>query len=71
MFAPEHCVVVADPTDQATVGAALSRAVRECEDLLLVYYCGHGLLDEAGLLHLPSPEPTARTSVGPPSTSIW
>ncbi|WP_435596921.1 caspase, EACC1-associated type [Streptomyces anulatus] len=50
-FAPEHCVVVADPKDQATVGAALSRAVREAEDLLLVYYCGHGLLDEAGLLH--------------------
>ncbi|MFB6814648.1 caspase family protein [Streptomyces sp. NPDC056347] len=51
VFAPEHCVVVADPKDQATVGAALSQAVRECEDLLLVYYCGHGLLDEAGLLH--------------------
>ncbi|MEL5960037.1 transporter substrate-binding domain-containing protein [Streptomyces sp. CLV115] len=50
-FAPEHCVVVADPKDQATVGAALSQAVRESEDLLLVYYCGHGLLDEAGLLH--------------------
>ncbi|MFJ4703709.1 caspase family protein [Streptomyces anulatus] len=50
-FAPEHCVVVADPKDQATVGAALSRAVRESEDLLFVYYCGHGLLDEAGLLH--------------------
>ncbi|MEV7654901.1 transporter substrate-binding domain-containing protein [Streptomyces anulatus] len=51
VFAPEHCVVVADPKDQATVGAALSQAVRESEDLLLVYYCGHGLLDEAGLLH--------------------
>ncbi|WP_405470436.1 caspase family protein [Streptomyces anulatus] len=51
VFAPEHCVVVADPKDQATVGAALSRAVRESEDLLLVYYCGHGLLDDDGLLH--------------------
>ncbi len=51
VFAPEHCVVVADPKDQATVGAALSQAVRESEDLLLVYYCGHGLLDEAGVLH--------------------
>ncbi|WP_078948603.1 caspase, EACC1-associated type [Streptomyces noursei] len=50
-FEPEHCVVVADPKDQATVGAALSQAVRESEDLLLVYYCGHGLLDEDGLLH--------------------
>ncbi|MFJ4704001.1 caspase family protein [Streptomyces anulatus] len=51
VFAPEHCVVVADPKDQAAVGAALSQAVRESEDLLFVYYCGHGLLDEAGLLH--------------------
>ncbi|MFD0312730.1 caspase, EACC1-associated type [Streptomyces flavalbus] len=51
VFAPEHCAVVEDPEDQSTVGAALSRAVRESEDLLLVYYCGHGLLDDAGLLH--------------------
>ncbi|MFF2350493.1 transporter substrate-binding domain-containing protein [Kitasatospora sp. NPDC058115] len=50
-LAPEHCLVVADPKDQATVGTALSQAVREAEDLLLVYYCGHGLLDEAGMLH--------------------
>ncbi|MHB6911640.1 hypothetical protein [Streptomyces sp. DB-54] len=39
------------PKDQASVGAALSQAVRESEALLLVYYCGHGLLAEAGLLH--------------------
>ncbi|WP_037687310.1 caspase, EACC1-associated type [Streptomyces aureocirculatus] len=51
VLAPEHCVVVDDPKDQNSVGAALSRAVRESEDLLLVYYCGHGLLDDAGLLH--------------------
>ncbi|MFF4490457.1 caspase family protein [Streptomyces sp. NPDC001544] len=31
---------------------ALAQAAREAEDLLLVYYTGHGLLDEDGLLHL-------------------
>ncbi|MFF2902763.1 caspase family protein [Streptomyces sp. NPDC057966] len=51
VFAPEHCMVVDNPRDQITVGAALSLAVREAEDLLLVYYCGHGLLDDYGLLH--------------------
>ncbi|MFF3731186.1 LCP family protein [Streptomyces sp. NPDC002476] len=50
VFAPEYCVVVDDPKDPNTVGAALSRAVDEAEDLLLVYYCGHGLLDD-GVLH--------------------
>ncbi|MFF2806137.1 caspase family protein [Streptomyces sp. NPDC058000] len=52
LLAPEHCRVVADPTDQSAVGAALARAVREAEDLLLVYYTGHGVLDDTGLLHL-------------------
>lgn len=51
VLAPEHCAVVADPKDQNTVGAALARAVREADDLLLVYYCGHGLVDDDGLLH--------------------
>lgn len=51
LLAPEHCQVVADPSDQAGVGTALTRAVREADDLLLVYYCGHGLLDDDGLLH--------------------
>ncbi|MFI9045315.1 caspase domain-containing protein [Streptomyces sp. NPDC053427] len=52
LLAPEHCRVVSDPADQATVGAALSWAVREATDLLLVYYAGHGVLDGDGLLHL-------------------
>ncbi|MFE5402855.1 caspase domain-containing protein [Streptomyces sp. NPDC056580] len=49
---PEHCRVLADPADHRSVGAALAQAAREAEDLLLVYYAGHGLLDEDGLLHL-------------------
>jgi hypothetical protein len=46
-----NCQVVADPKGEGAVGAALTRAVREAEDLLLVYYAGHGLLDDDGLLH--------------------
>ncbi|MFF0623953.1 caspase domain-containing protein [Streptomyces sp. NPDC004296] len=52
LLAPEHCRVVADPTDQSAVGAALAWAVREAEEALLVYYAGHGVLDDTGLLHL-------------------
>ncbi|MFJ5519222.1 caspase domain-containing protein [Streptomyces griseoluteus] len=49
---PEHCRVLADPADHRSVGMALAQATHEAEDLLLVYYAGHGLLDEDGLLHL-------------------
>lgn len=49
---PEHCRVLADPANHRSVGMALAQAAREAEDLLLVYYTGHGLLDEDGLLHL-------------------
>ncbi|MGW5047547.1 caspase family protein [Streptomyces griseoluteus] len=49
---PEHCHVLADPADHRSVGMALAQATREAEDLLLVYYTGHGLLDDDGQLHL-------------------
>jgi hypothetical protein len=52
---PEHCTVLgADGTavDQETIGKALSTASDQAEDLLLVYYAGHGLLDDDGLLYL-------------------
>ncbi|WP_438483793.1 caspase family protein [Streptomyces sp. S186] len=52
LLAPEHCRLVSDPADQKTVGAALSWAAQEADDLLLVYYAGHGVLDRNGLLHL-------------------
>nr|BFD86817.1 hypothetical protein StreXyl84_62180 [Streptomyces sp. Xyl84] len=48
----EHCRLLADPADQRSVGMALASAARDADDLLLVYYSGHGLLDEDGLLHL-------------------
>lgn len=52
---PEHCTVLgADgvAVDQETIGKALSTASDQAEDLLLVYYAGHGLLDNDGLLYL-------------------
>ncbi|MFF3501499.1 caspase domain-containing protein [Streptomyces sp. NPDC003247] len=51
----DHCQVLGDqdqPLDKATLGSALAAARREATDLLLVYYAGHGLLDEDGFLHL-------------------
>ncbi|WP_331738827.1 caspase family protein [Streptomyces sp. NBC_01276] len=52
LLAPEHCHVLSDPGDQRAVGAALERAAGEAVDMLLVYYAGHGLLDDDGRLHL-------------------
>lgn len=52
---PEHCAVLgADGTavDQEVIGRALSAASDQAEDLLLVYYAGHGLLDDDGHLYL-------------------
>ncbi|KUL54909.1 hypothetical protein ADL22_02195 [Streptomyces sp. NRRL F-4489] len=52
LLAPEHCRVLADPADAAAIGEALNRAEEEARELLLVYYAGHGVLDEDGRLHL-------------------
>ncbi len=46
-----HCAVLTDPTSPAVVGAALATASEQATDLLLVYYAGHGILDDDGLLH--------------------
>ncbi|MEC3974289.1 caspase, EACC1-associated type [Amycolatopsis sp. H20-H5] len=54
LLGSEHCLVegIGAPASLPSVGAALSRASREATDLLLVYYAGHGLLDDDGSLHL-------------------
>ncbi|MFD0274402.1 tetratricopeptide repeat protein [Kitasatospora sp. NPDC127111] len=45
----EHCTVVLDDGDLRTVGQRVRAAAKEAEDLLLVYYAGHGLV--AGRRH--------------------
>lgn len=39
---PENCVVLHDPPDQIGVGSQITRAAAEAEDVLFVYYAGHG-----------------------------
>jgi tetratricopeptide (TPR) repeat protein len=53
---PEHCVVMADPSSLPTLGMELAHVARRAEDTLIVYYAGHGLLDESGALFLALPE---------------
>ncbi|MFC9236306.1 caspase family protein [Streptomyces decoyicus] len=56
---PEHCVTVADPATGTEAGSALARVAQEATDLLLVYYGGHGLVDDRGRLHLALPRTEA------------
>jgi tetratricopeptide (TPR) repeat protein len=46
----ERCVRLAEPADPTAVLRAIHIAARAAEDTLLVYYAGHGLSDEGGLL---------------------
>ncbi|MET9148187.1 caspase family protein [Streptomyces sp. NPDC058319] len=45
----------AELTDPASIGARLVSAAREAEDLLFVYYAGHGLVGPDGELYLSLP----------------
>lgn len=50
---PANCVVVPPAADQRAVGRHLVKAAREAEDMLLVYYSGHGLIGRrSGELYL-------------------
>ncbi|MCP3802824.1 caspase family protein [Allokutzneria sp. A3M-2-11 16] len=51
----KHCAVLADEADIAAIGVRLAEAAERAEDLLLVYYAGHGLVDGRGELHLTVP----------------
>ncbi|WP_174186976.1 WD40 repeat domain-containing protein [Nocardia barduliensis] len=51
----EHCVVLSDESDRGIIGGALNAAAAQAQDLLLVYYAGHGLIGRAGSLYLSLP----------------
>ncbi|WP_081913118.1 DivIVA domain-containing protein [Glycomyces sp. NRRL B-16210] len=53
---PQHCVPVPDERDLSKIGSAVQSAADQAEDLLLVYYSGHGLVDTDGELHLAQPQ---------------
>ncbi|WP_246023536.1 caspase, EACC1-associated type [Nocardia yunnanensis] len=53
-LSPEHTWPLVNPTLD-TIGDAIGRASSEASDVLLVYYAGHGLLDDRGRLHLALP----------------
>ncbi|MEU4541494.1 caspase family protein [Streptosporangium sp. NPDC023825] len=44
IFSPEHCLTLADEGDVRRLGSQLREAASEAEDLLFVYYAGHGLV---------------------------
>ena len=41
---PENCRTLRNPESQASVGEAIAEAAATAEDLLLIYFAGHGLL---------------------------
>ncbi|MFI5495160.1 caspase domain-containing protein [Actinoplanes sp. NPDC051859] len=55
-LAPADCVVVADPESSSDLLGPVHEAAREATDLLIVYFAGHGLLDDAGELYLALPD---------------
>ncbi|MGV9679105.1 caspase family protein [Nocardia sp. NPDC003482] len=66
----ERCTVLADrDVADVKVGAALAEAAQEAADLLLIYYAGHGVLDEDGRLHLARPD-TSLDHIGWTSVSL-
>ncbi|WP_372665945.1 caspase, EACC1-associated type [Amycolatopsis kentuckyensis] len=52
VFAAGNCVTVPDDASVAEAGRLLNRHAEQARDLLLVYYAGHGLIDDRGRLHL-------------------
>jgi hypothetical protein len=44
LLSEEQCTILADERDISLIGRQLKLAARQAEDLLLVYYSGHGLI---------------------------
>ena len=55
-FRTENCAALVDPATTVEVSKAVQKAAREATDTLLIYYAGHGLLDDKGELHLALPQ---------------
>lgn len=51
-FDPDHCVATPAGIGLDTLGEVLTEAASQAEDLLLIYYAGHGLLGRRFQLHL-------------------
>lgn len=52
VFAAEHCIIVDSPDTVRSLLRRLRRVADTAEDVLVVYYAGHGVLDRNGELHL-------------------
>jgi hypothetical protein len=52
VFDTDHCVVADPAASVAELGRAIGGAAAEASDLLLIYYAGHGLVDDRGRLYL-------------------
>ncbi|GAA1236557.1 hypothetical protein GCM10009665_28390 [Kitasatospora nipponensis] len=48
----QTCVTIANPGSNEELVDQLTELTAQAEDLLLIYFAGHGLLDSAGKLHL-------------------
>ena len=44
-FRPEHCHLISNPSDVQLLDGHLADVCQEAEDVLLVYFSGHGLVD--------------------------
>ncbi len=75
VFTPRYCTVVDSPDSPASFMRRLKRAADEAEDVLLVYFAGHGLLSSTGVLHLAVGETNPRQIEGyvfsPPTRMVW
>ena len=51
-FRGEDCITIVNPDSPQQVGKVLANVTSQANDVLLVYYAGHGLVDQRGRLYL-------------------